>query len=313
MFLNNKPYYQNGVLDQGYYPDGLYTAPSDEAMVNDILQIKALGFNMLRKHSKIEPDRWYYHCDRLGMLVWQDMVNGGEKYKGWFVTVMPNLIPVVGRLIRDNHTGLFSRKNEAGREEYISEVKQTISQLYNHPSIVLWGLFNEGWGQFDASHISKLVKKLDPSRLVDEASGWFDQGGGDVKSIHNYFRKLKIKKDQKRCVALTEFGGYSYHIRNRSFSNEEYGYKKFHSKEELSKGIEHLWERDLINNIRYGLSASVFTQLSDVEDETNGIITYDREELKVFPDRIIRINRNLYDEFFKETSKIASSRVEQMH
>lgn len=297
MFLNNRPYFQNGVLDQGYYPDGLYTAPSDEAMVNDILQMKALGFNMLRKHCKIEPDRWYYHCDRLGMLVWQDMACGGGKYRGWFVTTLPNVLPAAGRLFRDSHRRLFSRENESGRKEFIREIRQTIRLLYNHPSIVLWVPFNEGWGQFDANKAAALIKSLDPSRLVDEASGWFDQGGGDVCSIHNYFRVLKVRPDPNRCVALTEFGGYSWHTPDHSWCAKEYGYKKYHSGEELTDGIEKLWKRDLIRNIEKGLSASVYTQVSDVEDETNGFLTYERETLKVDASRMAQFNRMLYETF----------------
>ena len=301
LFLNNRPYYHNGVLDQGYYPDSLYTAPSDEAMVNDILRMKALGFNMLRKHIKIEPDRWYYHCDRLGMLVWQDMVCGGEKYRGWFVTTMPNVLPVTGRLFRDSHRALFSRENAEGRKEFIREVRQTIQHLYNHPSIVLWGPFNEGWGQFDANKVTELIRKLDPLRLVDEASGWFDQGGGDLYSIHNYFRKLKVRPDRNRCVALTEFGGYSWHMPEHSWCDDEYGYKKYHSREELTAGIEKLWKRDLLSNVEHGLSASVYTQVSDVEDETNGFLTYDREQVKVDAARIAQVNRQLYAAFEKVT------------
>ena len=293
LFLNGRPYYQNGVLDQGYYPDGLYTAPSDEAMVNDILQMKRLGFNMLRKHIKIEPSRWYYHCDRLGMLVWQDMVCGGEPYHSWFVTYMPNLFPFTGRIIRDRSRRLFSRKQEEGRNEFLREVKQTIRQLYHHPSIVLWTAFNEGWGQFDARKVTKLIRRLDPSRLIDEASGWFDQGGGDLYSIHNYFRKLRISPCRTRCAALTEFGGYSYHIPGRSFTEEEYGYGKYHSKDELTGAIEKLWRRDLLSNIPRGLSASVYTQVSDIEDETNGLLTYDREEVKVDAERIRKVNEEL--------------------
>ena len=301
LFLNGRPYYQNGVLDQGYWPDGLYTAPSDEAMVNDILQMKALGFNMLRKHIKIEPERWYYHCDRLGMLVWQDMVCGGSRYKGWFVTYMPTLAPVTGRMFRDDHRKLFSREDERGRKEFIEEVKQTVRHLYNHPSIVLWVPFNEGWGQFDAGKVTALIRRLDPSRPVDEASGWFDQRGGDILSIHNYFRKLKVRPDRERCIALTEFGGYSWHMPDRSWGSEEYGYKKFSSREGLTEGIEKLWRRDLLPNIERGLSASVYTQVSDVEDETNGLLTYDREEIKVDAGRIVQINRQLQEEFAERT------------
>ena len=297
LFLNNRPYYQSGVLDQGYYPDGLYTAPSDEALVNDILRMKDLGFNMLRKHTKIEPERWYYHCDRLGMLVWQDMVCGGDRYRGWFVTTMPNVLPVTGRLVRDTHRRLFSRENADGRKEFLNEVKETVRHLYNHPSIVLWVPFNEGWGQFDAGKVTALIRRLDPSRLVDEASGWFDQGGGDLYSIHNYFRRLKVRPERNRCVALTEFGGYSWHMPDHSWGRDEYGYRKYHSREELTGAIEGLWKRDLLPNIRKGLSASVYTQVSDIEDETNGLLTYDREEVKVDAGRIAQLNRQVRDAF----------------
>ena len=293
LFLNGRPYYQNGVLDQGYYPDGLYTAPSDDAMVQDILQMKNLGFNMLRKHMKIETSRWYYQCDRLGMLVWQDMVCGGDLYHSWFVTVMPNLFPFTGRMIKDRNRWLFSRTQEAGCREYLREVKHTIRQLYHHPCIVLWTAFNEGWGQFDAGKVTDLIRRADPSRLVEETSGWFDQGGGDLNSIHNYFRKLRVSPDPHRCVALTEFGGYSWHILDRGFNEKEYGYRKYHSKEELTHGIETLWTRDLLGNIPGGLSASVYTQLSDIEDETNGLMTYDREEIKVDEERIRQANKKL--------------------
>ena len=297
LFLNNRPYYQNGVLDQGYYPDGLYTAPSDEAMVNDILRMKELGFNMLRKHIKIEPSRWYWHCDRLGMLVWQDMVCGGEPYRGWFVTVMPNLLPFTGRVIRDRYRKLFSREEEDGRKEFLREVRQTVRHLYNHPSIVLWTAFNEGWGQFDARKVTELIHRADPSRPVDEASGWFDQGGGEIFSIHNYFRRLKLPSHSDRCIALTEFGGYSYRVPHHTWNEEEYGYGKYRSKEELTEAVGSLWKRDLLRNIPKGLSASVYTQVSDVEDETNGLMTYDREEIKVDREKMIKINRDLLTVF----------------
>ena len=280
-FLNNRPYFHNGLLDQGYYPDGLYTAPSDEALQYDICKMKELGFNMLRKHIKIEPERWYYHCDRIGMLVWQDMVCGGEQYSYKFVTLMPNIIPWACRVIKDSHYALFSRKNPEGREEYYRELKETVKHLYNHPSIVAWVPFNEGWGQFDARKATAMIRHLDPGRLIDEASGWFDQGGGDMYSIHNYFRKLRVRPQKNRVVALTECGGYSLHLPQHSYCDEEYGYRKYSSKGELTKGILGLWRKELIPNIHRGLSAVVYTQVSDVEDEVNGLLTYDREIVKV--------------------------------
>ena len=292
-FLNDQPYFHCGLLDQGYYPDGLYTAPSDEALQYDIRKMKELGFNMLRKHIKVEPERWYYHCDRLGMLVWQDMVCGGEQYSYKFVTLMPNIIPWACRVIKDSHYALFSRKDPEGREEYYRELKETIKHLYNHPSIVAGVPFNEGWGQFDARKATAMIRHLDPGRLIDEASGWFDQGGGDMYSIHNYFRKLRVRPQKNRVVALTECGGYSLHLPQHSYCDEEYGYRKYSSKGELTKGILGLWQKELIPNIHRGLSAVVYTQVSDVEDEVNGLLTYDREIVKVQEDEIRTINREI--------------------
>ena len=290
-FLNNHPYFHNGLLDQGYFPDGLYTAPSDEALQYDILKMKELGFNMLRKHIKIEPERWYYHCDRIGMLVWQDMVCGGDRYISNFVTIMPNITPWACRMIKDSHYALFSRKNPEGRKEYYIELRETIRHLYNHPSIVAWVPFNEGWGQFDARKATAMIRRLDSGRLIDEASGWFDQGGGDMYSIHNYFRKLRIRPQKNRVVALTECGGYSLRLPEHSCCDEEYGYRKYSSKEELTQGILDLWQKELIPNFRLGLSAVVYTQVTDVEDEVNGILTYDREIVKVQEEEIRTINR----------------------
>ena len=296
MFLNDRPVYQNGVLDQGYYPDGLYTAPSDEAMVNDILQMKALGYNMIRKHAKIEPDRWYYHCDRLGMLVWQDMINGGEWSRGLIETKVASLAQMAGKG-QDANLRTFLRNNAKGREEFAREVRQTIRQLYNYPSIVLWVPFNEGWGQFETHRITEMVRRMDPTRLVDEASGWYDKGGGDVYSIHNYFVPLFVSTQEDRCVAVSEFGGFSWHMPDHSWAENEFGYRKYHSGEELTEAIVNLWKRDVLPNIEKGLSASVYTELSDVEDETNGLLTYDREILKVAPEKIAELNRQTAEVF----------------
>ena len=297
LFLNGKPYFQNGVLDQGYYPDGLYTPPSDEAMVNDILQMKSLGFNMLRKHAKIEPDRWYYHCDRLGMLVWQDMVNGGERYKGILDVNVPDLLPEFLRHSRDESFRIFLRKNENSREEFAREVTMTVRQLYNYPSIAVWTVFNEAWGEFEGSMITKMIRDMDSSRLIDEASGWIDQGGGDISSIHNYWLPLKVSPQQGRCVALSEFGGYSWHIPDHSWTSDEFGYRKYHSQLVLTLEIEKHWRHELLTNIKNGLSAIVYTQLSDVEDETNGLLTYDREVLKIDPEIMRGLNRELLETF----------------
>lgn len=299
--LNNKPYLHNGLLDQGYYPDGLYTAPSDEALQYDIRKMKELGFNLLRKHIKIEPARWYYHCDRLGMLVWQDMVSGGGKYHMYFICTMPNLFMWSGRLVKDNKYRAFARSDSAGRAEYYRELKAMIRHLYHYPCIAAWVPFNEGWGQFDAAKATEMVRRMDPDRLIDEASGWFDQGGGDMYSIHNYWRVLKVKPKKDRVVALTECGGYSYRMEGRSYCNEVYGYRKYYSTKELTEGVRGLWEKELRANLKNGLGAIVYTQVSDVEEEVNGLVTYDREEVKVDEEAMKDMNRRLYEEFDEVT------------
>ena len=301
-FLNGKPYFHNGLLDQGYYPDGAYTAPSDEALCFDILRMKQMGFTMLRKHIKIEPERWYYHCDRIGMLVWQDMVNGGETYHSWFVTYMPNILMWTGRVFSDRPGNLLARKNKEGREEFLSEVKETIRLLYNHPCIAAWVAFNEGWGQFDAARVTKLIRKLDPTRLIDEASGWFDRRSGDMYSLHNYFRPLKVRPKKDRVFALTEFGGYFLQIPGHTVFEKMYGYRKFTSKEDLTEGIAALWRKELIPGIRRGLGATVYTQVTDVEEELNGLLTYDREVVKVDEEKILEVNRELLETFEKNTA-----------
>ncbi|CUH91999.1 glycoside hydrolase family 2 protein [Herbinix luporum] len=282
IYLNNKPYFQNGLLDQGYWPDGLYTAPSDEAMIFDIEQAKALGFNMLRKHLKIEPLRWYYHCDRLGMLVWQDMVNGGGRYNKLLVGYLPTVFPKVQSLIKDRCYFLFGRTSKKGRLEWIEECEETIKHLYNNPSIVTWVPFNEAWGQFDANKICQLIRSVDNSRLIDHASGWYDQKGGDFKSIHNYFHPLKYKKDKyNRAVVLSEFGGYACYIRKHSYSPMVYGYRIYTDTNSLEEAVKKLYKEDIERLKKEGLSAAVYTQLSDVEDEVNGLFTYDRKVCKV--------------------------------
>lgn len=298
-YLNNELYFQNGVLDQGYWPEGLYTAPSDEAMISDITRMKELGFNMLRKHVKIEPERWYYHCDRLGMLVWQDMVNGGGKYKMTYVCRIPNLFPMM-RTQKDNNYGMLARKDEEGQKEYIKELRDTVRFLYNHPCIVTWVPFNEGWGQFEADAITKLLRKMDPARLIDQASGWFDQGGGDYYSIHNYFKKLKVKP-QNRVVALTEYAGYSCLLPEHSIDSIDktkiYGYKKFDNTWEMTDAMELLVEEQILPAISEGLCVAVFTQLSDIEEEVNGLLTYDRARVKPDEERVKRWNRRIFEVF----------------
>ena len=279
--LNHKPYFLNGLLDQGYWPDGLLTAPCDEAFVYDIQLAKKLGFNMIRKHIKIEPLRWYYHCDRLGMVVWQDMVNGGTTYNMPWVCYMPTALPALGRVIKDNIYHLFSRKSEEGRRLWEEECKGTIEHLYNVPSISTWVPFNEAWGQFDAARIAGEVKEQDPTRTVDHASGWFDQKAGDFNSVHNYFRKLRVEKDDKRAFVISEYGGYACHIAGHSSVERIFGYKKYENTDEISKAFKELMEEQIYPLIEKGLSGAVYTQLSDIEEEVNGLISYDRKIIKI--------------------------------
>ena len=279
--LNHRPYFLNGLLDQGYWPDGLMTAPCDEAFIYDIELAKKTGFNMIRKHIKIEPLRWYYHCDRLGMIVWQDMVNGGTTYNMMWACYMPTGIPVLGRVIKDNLYSIFARKSEEGRRLWEEECKETIEHLYNVPSISTWVPFNEAWGQFDAARVAEDVKSQDATRTVDHASGWFDQKAGDFNSVHNYFRKLKVKKDEKRAFVISEYGGYACHIARHSSVERIFGYKKFDTLEDVSKAYHELYEGQVLPLIEKGLSGVVYTQLSDIEEEVNGLVTYDRKVVKI--------------------------------
>lgn len=280
--LNGEVQFQNGVLDQGYWPESLYTPPSDAAMIFDIQEMKKTGFNMVRKHLKIEPQRWYYHCDRLGIVVWQDMVNGGSYYKHWFVTYGATLLSWLRIPMRDVYPRLLSREAKAGRLEFIREMKETIRLLGNHPSIAAWVIFNEGWGQFQTENMTRIVRRLDPNRLIDQASGWFDQGGGDFSSLHNYFFKLFIRPERERASVLSEFGGYSYREPGHCAKEKLYGYGICKNKKDLEKRFLERWS-GVRNLIPQGLSASIYTQWTDVEEEVNGVFTYDRGVRKIEP------------------------------
>ena len=239
--------FQKGVLDQGLLARRFcIRGPSDEALIFDIREMKRMGFNMVRKHIKIEPERWYYHCDRLGMIVWQDMVNGGERYHHWFVTYLANVMSWPGLTMKDNHSRLLSRQNQDGRNEFVREVKETIKLLKNHPSICSWVIFNEGWGQFDAPKATALIRALDNTRFINEACGWFDQRGGDMYSIHNYSAGLDVEAKEDRVVALTEFGGYSYAVPGHLSCEKEFGYQSFTSREELTAHYCELWKTRFI-------------------------------------------------------------------
>ena len=279
LLLNGKPYFQNGLLDQGYWSDGYYTAPSDEALIHDIAEMKRLGFNMLRKHIKVEPLRWYYHCDRLGMLVWQDMMNGGESYSPLSIYVFSNL----GLRVKDDRYRYFSRSDEAGRTHYYEELGQMIDLLYNTVSLALWVPFNEGWGQFDALKATEFIRKRDDTRPIDHASGWYDQGGGDIKSIHWYFRPYHHKQPPKeqRPICLTEYGGYNCAVPGHCWGEgAEFGYKKIADPAEFNRAFQKLMEEQIIPAKERGLAAAVYTQVSDVEGERNGLLTYDRKVCK---------------------------------
>ena len=296
-FMNNKPFFFNGVLDQGYWPESLMTAPTEEALKYDIVKLKELGYNTIRKHIKVEPDRFYYLCDKLGMIVWQDMPNGGGNYNLLHVMYLTNVFSWYGRKIKDNHYGIFARKDENGRNQYYKDLEGMIKQLYNFPSIAVWVPFNEGWGQFDATKATELIRSLDDTRLVNEACGWFDQKGGDMYSIHNYLRKLKVKPQKDRVVALTEFGGYAFPIPGHMACEKEFGYKHYKTKEELTANYKRLWEEEIYPNLEKGLSSTIYTQTSDIEEEINGLMTYDREENKFVEEELKMLHRRLFEAF----------------
>lgn len=296
-FLNGEPLLLRGVLDQGYWSDGLMTAPSDEALAFDIQAMKDAGFNMLRKHLKVEADRWYYHCDRLGMLVWQDMVSGGGTYDGWETSYKPTLWRGSWNGYADT---LASRQRRLGADDaayqrqWLRECRGTVAHLRDHPSVVTWVLFNEGWGQFDALACAEEVRLLDPTRPIDATSGWYDQGGGDFQSVHNYFRPLRVYRDRRdlagyarlaggRAFAISEFGGVVHGVAGHSAFARTYGYG---ARESLAAWREEVRQTlDAAATLEgAGLSAYVYTQLSDVEEECNGILTCDRRVNKLKED-----------------------------
>lgn len=279
--VNHEPHFLRGVLDQGYWSDGLLTPPSDEALVFDIQTCKDLGFTMLRKHIKIECDRWYYHCDRLGMLVWQDMVSGGSPLSAWHSSYKPTFFRGSWGACADDtpkRHRLYSAESDAYRAEWSETCAGTVAYLRNHPSIVTWVLFNEAWGQFDACAAAEAVRNLDPTRPIDAVSGWYDQGCGDFLSVHNYFRPLEVYKDSvhpKRAFVISEFGGLSYHVQGHTSLASSYGYGSFSGASSFRTAVrDALAQADALEE--RGLAGFVYTQLSDVEEETNGLLTYDR-------------------------------------
>lgn len=279
--LNGQPYFFHGLLDQGYYSDGIYTPASPESYTRDITTVKSLGFNTLRKHIKVEPEHFYYECDRLGMIVFQDMVNNGK-----YSFIRDTAMPTVGF---KKLPSLFRSNKERVRKSFVKSMKNTVKQLYNHPCVCYWTIFNEGWGQFSADKMYHELKRMDQSRFIDSTSGWFKGKESDVESLHIYFKPVKLKK-ASRPVVLSEFGGYSYKIKNHVFNEEKtYGYKKFENREEYENAVVKLYNEEIIPNIPNGLCGAIYTQVSDVEDETNGILTYDRHEIKMNKEKMLEI------------------------
>ncbi len=271
--LNGEPYFFNGVLDQGYWHDGIYTPSSPDKYAEDILAMKSLGYNTLRKHIKIEPEIFYYECDRLGMVVFQDMVNNSN-----YSFLRDTILPTIGAIrISDKK----AHGDLASRRIFRRSMEGTVRQLYNHPCICYWTIFNEGWGQFDADAAYDSLKAFDDSRFIDSTSGWFWQTKSDVDSYHVYFRKARMKPGERPMV-LSEFGGYACRIEGHYFGGAtEYGYRKCADTEALQKDIARLYREQIEPLKEKGLCAAIYTQLSDVEDETNGLLTYDRAVKKV--------------------------------
>ena len=263
MMLNGKPVFQVGPLDQGFWPDGIYTAPTDEALRFDIVETKRLGFNTTRKHVKVEPDRWYYWCDKLGLLVWQDMPCGNS------YTDKPQPID---------------------KPQFKSELVSMVKNLWNHPSIIMWVVFNENQGQHDTEALVAEVEALDPSRLVNNASGNDDKNCGDVIDKHTYPGPDSPKPEDNRAAVLGEFGGLGLPVEGHTWTKKTWGYEGTKNIEDLTKGYEKLLRKSWELNVTAGLSAVIYTQLTDVETECNGLLTYDREINKVVPDRAAAAN-----------------------
>ena len=286
--LNDKPYFFNGLLDQGYFSDGIYLPGSPEGYIWDIQTAKRMGFNMLRKHIKIEPELFYYYCDKYGMIVFQDMVNSGE-----YSFLIDTALPTVG--IR---RGIRHRASKKRKEIFEHECRETVEHLYNHPGVCYYTIFNEGWGQYDADRIYEELKSLDQTRIWDSTSGWFTERDSDVRSEHIYFRKIALKSKPSKPLVLSEFGGYSYKVSEHSFNlHKNYGYKTFASEKALTEGFEKLYREQIIPAINNGLCAAILTQLSDVEDETNGLVTYDRQVIKVSEETMQKIAQGLQKAF----------------
>jgi len=284
--LNKNPIFCHGLLDQGYFSDGIFLPAKPSGYEKDILFAKKMGFNMLRKHIKVEPEQFYYDCDRLGMLVFQDMVNNSD-----YSFLRDTALPTIG-LVRRNDKRLHRDKET--REAFLEGMETTVRQLSFHPSVIVWTIFNEGWGQFDHEAAYLRLKELDDTRPIDSTSGWFVPRRGkpsftDFDSRHVYFKPVKLTMGEK-ALFLSEFGGYSYKIEGHSFNlKDNYGYRTFTDRKSFTDALEKLYLDEIVPAVKNGLSAAVYTQLSDIEDETNGLITYDRRVEKVDEDQMRRI------------------------
>ena len=291
--LNNKPYFASGVLDQGYWPESGLTAPTDQSLINDVKLLKDMGFNMVRKHIKIEPMRWYYHCDRLGLLVMQDFITGGAPYK----KILINLRPFIEFNFNDTKPRihkLLGRGSPESKAQFLKDMAPIVDHLFNVPSLYCWVLFNEGWGQFDTAETYKKLLALDNTRTIDANSGWYDQKVGDYSSRHIYFRKVKIRHDNVRMLSLSEFGGYSLKTPGHMFDEKSFGYKEYKTIEDLNLGMKKLYETEIVPLMKKeGLSTTVYTQLTDVEQEINGLVTYDRKITKIDPELMRSLNAML--------------------
>ncbi len=284
--LNGKPYFFHGLLDQGYWPDGIFTPAKPECYAEDILAMKKLGFNTLRKHIKVEPEEFYYQCDKLGMIVWQDMVNNGD-----YSFLRDTALPTVG-IQRLNDCK--SHPDPISRREFLKGMESTVNQLKNHPCICYWTIFNEGWGQFDSDNVYEMFRKLDDTRIIDTTSGWFRRKMTDVDSRHVYFRKIKLKSDGKKPLVLSEFGGKTYKCEDHVFNpDKSYGYGRCESLEALSAAVIGLYMDEVLPCVKRGLCAAIYTQVSDVEDEINGLLSYDRKVEKLTPQVMLPVAQAL--------------------
>ena len=281
--LNGKPYFFHGLLDQGYWSDGLFTPATPACYEQDILAMKKLGFNMLRKHIKVEMDEFYYQCDKLGMVVFQDMVNNG-KYSFLRDTILPT-ISMQGQKLPDKNL----HTDENTRRAFIEGMESTVNQLKNFPCILYWTIFNEGWGQFDSDNVYDKMRALDDTRWIDSTSGWFRRKKTDVDSRHVYFRKVKLTGEDKPMV-LSEFGGYSYKVDGHVFNGEKsYGYGSYDNLDAFCDAVAKLYMEQVVPSVKNGLCAAVYTQVSDVEDEINGLVTYDRRVEKLAPEKMLPV------------------------